>query len=71
MDDLNIKDSERDTIINEGNIPHCSMKNTNVSEPNAYIHVDEFGRIGIFPIGGGWIGSKIGNFQGDLAPFSG
>lgn len=69
MDNLNIKDSERDTIINEGSIPKEEAPYKFI--PNAYVHIDDFGRIGIFPVAGGWIGSKIGNFQGDLAPFSG
>jgi len=42
-----------------------------VKHPNAFVARDKFGRIGIYPLTGGWIGAASEVFVGDAGPFAG
>lgn len=64
--------TECEQIIND--LPHHTSNyvdcQAGVKAPNAYVFVDEFGEVNIFPIDGGCIWSKKGTFVGDIAPWA-
>jgi hypothetical protein len=39
--------------------------------PNAYVYIDDAGRLGILLDSGPWLGAKLEHIKGDAAPFCG
>jgi hypothetical protein len=52
-------------------LPREGSETARIAAPNAFVCKDEFGRVGIYPTSGGWLGAKMEHFAGDIAPFYG
>lgn len=63
--------NEADEML--GTLPHADPinNNDNIPPPNAYVYIDPYGRLAIFPVTGGWLGCLPEHVLGDVAPFCG
>lgn len=70
---MSTPDSEKKTILQDIPEEPASTPGSGyfkIPAPNAYICKDKHGRLGIYPVDGGWLGVQLEHLQADIAPFS-